>query len=197
MKYFGKKQAVQDNRHYQFKITASAAILQFESTNLHQARQLNVSFEQALHSLEKVPYFKHCFYCQYGFVVSQKKGNTATVKCTACNAPICKPTKAPCWDLHIIKGLPKNNTTSEKEVARCREIILKRKKTLDAVNWHRKTFSFQWNRGTALVQNISFCWQINTQKHWIFSTFLLHEKMTNMIIAYPNIARPKNLCYLT
>ena len=96
MKYFGKKQAVQDNRHYQFKITASAAILQFESTNLHQARQLNVSFEQALHSLEKVPYFKHCFYCQYGFVVSQKKGNTATVKCTACNAPICKPTKAPC-----------------------------------------------------------------------------------------------------
>ena len=57
MKYFGKiKQS-----HYQFKITASTALTQFESANQHQTMQLNVSSEQALHSLEKFPYSKDCF----------------------------------------------------------------------------------------------------------------------------------------
>ena len=96
---------------------------------------------------------------------------------------------------HNQKTFPKR--VSEKEVDRCREIFLKRKKTFDVVDWNKKTFSFQWNRGTALVQNISFCWLFDTQKHWIFSTFISHEKMTNLAIAYPNIVRPRNLCYLT
>ena len=100
---FWKKQAatlpVQDNRFN--------SPMQFESANLHQTRQLNISSEQALHSLEKLPYSKDCFCCQHGFEKPQKMGNTTTFKCAACKVPICKPTKGPCWDLHIIKGLAK------------------------------------------------------------------------------------------
>ena len=110
MKYFGKNK----QSHYQFKITASTVLTQFESANLHQTMQLNVSSEQALHSLEKFPYSKDCFYCKHGFEKPQKKGNTTTFKCAACNIPICKPTKGQCWDLHIIKGLPKKRYQKKK-----------------------------------------------------------------------------------
>ena len=92
MRYFGKNK----QPHYQFKITASTALTQFESANLYQTRQLNVSSEQALHSLEKLPYSKDCFSCQHGFEEPEKKGNTTTFKCAACNVPIYKPTKGPC-----------------------------------------------------------------------------------------------------
>ena len=77
--------------------------MQFESANLHQTMQMNVLSAQALHSLEKLPYSKDCFYCQHGIENPKKKGNTATFKCAAGNVPICKTTKGPCWDLHIIK----------------------------------------------------------------------------------------------
>ena len=80
---------------------------EFESANLHQTRQPNISSEPALHSFKKLPYSKDCFCCQHGFEKTQKKGNTTTFQCPACNVPICKPTKGLCWDLHIIKGRPK------------------------------------------------------------------------------------------
>ena len=69
MKYFGKNK----KPHNQFKMTASTVLTQFESANLHQTRQLNVSSEQALHLLEKLPYSKDCFYCQHGFEKPQRE----------------------------------------------------------------------------------------------------------------------------
>ena len=65
--------------------------------------QMNVSSAQALHSLEKLPYSTDCFYCQHEIENPKKKGNTTTFKCAAGNVPLCKTTKGPCWDLHIIK----------------------------------------------------------------------------------------------
>ena len=41
------------------------------------------------------------------------------------------------------------------------------------------------------------CSLFNTKKHWIFSTLIFHEKLANLIIAYPNIVRPRDLFYFT
>ena len=35
-------------------------------------------------------------------------------KCGHCNVPICKPTKIDCWNLHLLKGLPKKNVAMRK-----------------------------------------------------------------------------------
>ena len=116
------------------------------------------------------------------------------------NVLLAMPQSASQQKAHVV-GHSHNQRTSrkmvsEKEVDRW-EKCFKEEKTFDVVNWNKKTFSFQWTRGTSLVQNISFCWLFNTQKHWIYSTFIFHEKMTKLIIAYPNIVRPRNMCYLT
>ena len=110
MKYFGKN----NQPHYQFKIAASTALTQFESTRLYQTRQLNVSSEQPLHYTEKLPYSKDCFYCQHGYDKPRVQENTTTFKCVTCNISICKPTKGTCWDLHIVKGLPKKRYHKKK-----------------------------------------------------------------------------------
>ena len=77
MKYFGKN----NQPHYQFKIAASTAFTQFESTKLYQTRQLNVSSEQPLHYTEKLSYSKDCFYCQHGYDKQRVQENTTTFKC--------------------------------------------------------------------------------------------------------------------
>lgn len=109
MKYFRKKNK---QLHYQFKIMASTSFTQLECAKWHQIRLLNALIEQALHSIEKFGYSKDCFYCQNRFEWStHRRKNLTTFRCATCNVPICRPTKGPCWDLHIIKGLQKSSIT--------------------------------------------------------------------------------------
>ena len=130
MKYFGKN----NQAYYQFKIAASAALTQFESTKLYQTRQLNVSSEQPLHYTEKLPYSKDCFYCQHGYGKPRVQENTTTFKCVTCNIAICKPTKGKCKHLHCQRTT--KETTTKRNRALNMNVLDKnvnRKKTKQAV----------------------------------------------------------------
>ena len=80
MKYFEKTSSCITR----LRLTASTAITPFESAKLHRSRQLNVSFEQVLTSLEKLPYSIDCF--------SWKKRNSTIFRSATSNVPIYKPT---------------------------------------------------------------------------------------------------------
>ena len=89
MKYFTRC----DISHHEFKCTAALALASLNTC--------------VLHTLEKIGFSKECCYCQHGYKIPKNVKNATSFRCKACRVPICKPTKSECWDLHIMRGLPR------------------------------------------------------------------------------------------
>ena len=80
MKYFTKHEIAD----HEFIIGAALALTNFNTcASFHETRSINMSRDSVLYTLEKIEFSK------------------------ACQVPICKPTKCECWDLHIMRGLPR------------------------------------------------------------------------------------------
>ena len=104
MKYFTKC----DTAHHEFKCAAALALKSFNTcVSFHETRSINMSSNIVLHTLEKIEFSKECYYFQHGYEKPKKVKNTVSFRCEACWVPICKPTKSECWDLHIMRELPR------------------------------------------------------------------------------------------
>ena len=104
MKYFTRC----DIPHHEFQCTAALALASFNTcASFHETRSINMSSNSVLHTLEKIGFSKEFYYCQHGYKKPRKVKNTTSIRCKACWISVCKPTKSECWDLHIMRGLPR------------------------------------------------------------------------------------------